>query len=102
MGTGSVLRCVFQIVEVEPLRNLSVTPLQPSVTPPFVSFYWLTLGENLVMYHFTGLTLKHFMYNFSVYHFTEVSFYWFTFKTFFACGVYHFTGVSFYRVSSVF
>ena len=27
VDTGSVLRCVFQIVEVEPLRNLSVTPL---------------------------------------------------------------------------
>ena len=93
VDTGTVLRCVFQMVEVEPLRNLSVTLRNPAGC----IILRLTLGENLVMYHFTGSTLKHFTYHFSVYHFTEVSFYWFTLKTFFVCGVYHFTGVSFYR-----
>ena len=59
-------------------------------------YFFASLLQPNRAYHFTGSTLVNSMYHFSMYHFTEASFYWLIFVKFFACGAYHFTGVSFY------
>ena len=66
---------------------------KPPPAVKFPSFYWLSLGENRVVHHFTGSTLEAKIQNIILlkHHFTG------SFLKKIACGAHHFTGASFYR-----